>query len=202
MGRKHYSTVSSAVVSVAANQFFRFVRSRKVHSYKKFSSPRGSVCLSSPVPPIPSRPRTPSRTRLTSPCPRSLRLVRDLALAHRAAPVIFQPRPQALRVVLRVIVHTSVDIGVQLKGVRSGVERRRGVSGLKARDPGRRETPGEKVLKDRRPPRRRGRMGTSVRERARCRHLGSVVTASSSSNAIRHTAQSSDWLSSSIRFSS
>jgi len=33
---------------------------------------------------------------------------------------------------------------------------------LKARDPGRREMP-RKVLKDRRSPRRRGRMGTSVR---------------------------------------
>ena len=31
-------------------------------------------------------------------------------------------------------------VGVELKGVRSGVERHRGVSGLKARDPGRRET--------------------------------------------------------------
>ena len=31
------------------------------------------------------------------------------------------------------------DGGVELKGVRSGVERRRGVSGLKPRDPGRRE---------------------------------------------------------------
>ena len=41
-----------------------------------------------------------------------------------------------------------------------GVERRRG-RGLKARDPGRREAPG-KVLKDRRSPRERGRMGTSV----------------------------------------
>ena len=41
-----------------------------------------------------------------------------------------------------------------------GVERRRG-RGLKARDPGRRETPG-KVLKERRSPRQRGRMGTSV----------------------------------------
>ena len=42
-----------------------------------------------------------------------------------------------------------------------GVERRRG-RGLKAGDPGRRDTPGSKVLKDRRPPRQRGRMGTSV----------------------------------------
>ena len=50
-----------------------------------------------------------------------------------------------------------------MKGVRSGVERRRGVSGLKARDE-RRETPG-KVLKKRRSPRVRGRMGTSVRVR-------------------------------------
>eukprot|EP00982_Pelagococcus_subviridis_P010998 31046-Pelagococcus_subviridis.AAC.4 len=41
-----------------------------------------------------------------------------------------------------------------------GVERHRG-RGLKAGDPGRRETPG-KVLKDRRSPRQRGRMGTGV----------------------------------------
>jgi hypothetical protein len=40
---------------------------------------------------------------------------------------------------LRVIVHTSDDIGVELKGVRSGVERRRGASGLKARGDGRRD---------------------------------------------------------------
>ena len=59
--------------------------------------------------------------------------------------------------------YTSDDVGVELKGVRSGVERRRGVSGLKARDPGRRETnAGKKVLKERRSPRERGRMGTSV----------------------------------------
>ena len=51
--------------------------------------------------------------------------------------------------------------GAAFKGVRSGVERRRGVSGLKARDPGRRETTA-KVLKERRSPRERGRMGTSV----------------------------------------
>jgi hypothetical protein len=49
-----------------------------------------------------------------------------------------------------------------LKGVRSGVERRRGVSGLKAGG-GRRETTA-KVLKKRRSPRERGRMGTSVRD--------------------------------------
>ena len=52
------------------------------------------------------------------------------------------------------------DVGVKLKGVRSGVERRRG-RGLKARDPGRRDAPG-KVIKERRAPRERGRMGTSV----------------------------------------
>ena len=46
-----------------------------------------------------------------------------------------------------------------MKGVRGGVERRRG-RGLKARRE-RRKTTG-KVLKDRRSPRRRGRMGTSV----------------------------------------
>jgi hypothetical protein len=49
-----------------------------------------------------------------------------------------------------------------------GVERRRG-RGLKARR-GRRETTG-KVLKDRRSPRRRGRMGTSV-QNAPCRPDG------------------------------
>eukprot|EP00982_Pelagococcus_subviridis_P009106 30899-Pelagococcus_subviridis.AAC.8 len=47
--------------------------------------------------------------------------------------------------------------GRSLKGVRSGVERRRGTLG------GERRPPGRKVLKDRRSPRRRGRMGTSVR---------------------------------------
>jgi hypothetical protein len=52
------------------------------------------------------------------------------------------------------------DGGVVFKGVRSGVERRRW-RGLKARD-GRRDAPGSKVLKDRRSPRERGRMGTSV----------------------------------------
>ena len=41
---------------------------------------------------------------------------------------------------------------------------------MKARDPGRRETPGERVLKYRRPPRRRGRMGTSVNRRTRRVH--------------------------------
>ena len=50
-----------------------------------------------------------------------------------------------------------------MKGVRSGVESRRGVSGLKpAGDLGRRDAPEDKVLKDRRSPRERGRMGTSV----------------------------------------
>jgi len=52
------------------------------------------------------------------------------------------------------------NVGVEFIGVRSGVERRGG-RGLKARDPGRRDTTG-KVLKDRRSPRRRGRTGTSV----------------------------------------
>eukprot|EP00982_Pelagococcus_subviridis_P002468 18923-Pelagococcus_subviridis.AAC.1 len=51
------------------------------------------------------------------------------------------------------------DVRVELKGVRSGVERHRG-RGLKAR--GRRRDTPAKVLKDRRPPRQRDRMGTSV----------------------------------------
>eukprot|EP00982_Pelagococcus_subviridis_P015988 31442-Pelagococcus_subviridis.AAC.3 len=53
------------------------------------------------------------------------------------------------------------NVGVEFKGVRSGVERRRGVSGLKPWDPGRRDATG-KVLKERRSPRDRGRVGTSV----------------------------------------
>jgi hypothetical protein len=57
---------------------------------------------------------------------------------------------------------------VALKGVRSGVERRRGVSGLKPGDHGRRDAPGE-VLKDRRSHRERGRMGTSARDETRRR---------------------------------
>ena len=57
-----------------------------------------------------------------------------------------------------------------MKGVRSGVERRRGRV-LKPRC-GRRDAPA-KVLKDRRPPRERGRMGTSVfsSSRASCSYL-------------------------------
>ena len=62
---------------------------------------------------------------------------------------------------------------MELKGVRSGVERRRG-RGLKARDPGRRDTPG-KVLKDRRSPRERGRMGTSVVTERACSRCASTV---------------------------
>ena len=53
----------------------------------------------------------------------------------------------------------QAKVGVELKGVRSGVERRRGRV-LKARCK-RRDAPG-KVLKERRSPRERGRMGTSV----------------------------------------
>jgi hypothetical protein len=45
------------------------------------------------------------------------------------------------RAAMRTYRHSdSVNVGVEFKGVRSGVERRRGVSGLKPRDPGRRET--------------------------------------------------------------
>eukprot|EP00982_Pelagococcus_subviridis_P014550 31340-Pelagococcus_subviridis.AAC.13 len=53
----------------------------------------------------------------------------------------------------------QANVGVELKGASVGVERRRG-RGLKAGG-GRRDAPG-KVLKNRRPPRERGRMGTSV----------------------------------------
>eukprot|EP00982_Pelagococcus_subviridis_P008678 30861-Pelagococcus_subviridis.AAC.13 len=48
------------------------------------------------------------------------------------------------------------DGGVESKGVRSGAERRRGVSGLKPWDPGRRDAPGDKVLEKRRSARERG----------------------------------------------
>eukprot|EP00982_Pelagococcus_subviridis_P003216 24566-Pelagococcus_subviridis.AAC.1 len=58
---------------------------------------------------------------------------------------------------------TRANVGVELKGVRGGVERRRGVSGLTPRDPGGRDAPGRQVLKERRSPRERGRTGTSVR---------------------------------------
>jgi len=70
------------------------------------------------------------------------------------------------------------DGGVESKGVRSGAERRRGVSGLKPWDPGRRDAPGDKVLEKRRSARERGRTGTSVRRtrlsrpRARRRRRG------------------------------
>eukprot|EP00982_Pelagococcus_subviridis_P015879 31435-Pelagococcus_subviridis.AAC.3 len=50
---------------------------------------------------------------------------------------------------------------MESKGVGGGVERRRDVSGLKPRGSGRRDAPA-KVLKDRRSPRQRGRMGTST----------------------------------------
>eukprot|EP00982_Pelagococcus_subviridis_P005912 29895-Pelagococcus_subviridis.AAC.3 len=45
---------------------------------------------------------------------------------------------------MRRVPYEATNVGVEFKGVRSGVERRRGASGLKARDPGRRESPGEK----------------------------------------------------------
>eukprot|EP00982_Pelagococcus_subviridis_P006660 30234-Pelagococcus_subviridis.AAC.5 len=77
------------------------------------------------------------------------------------------PRPSRVRgrqpVVLRAVLAEGrsirSEVGVEFKGVRSGVERQRGRR-LNARD-GRRETPGEKVLKERRSPRERGRMSTS-----------------------------------------
>ena len=53
----------------------------------------------------------------------------------------------------------QANVGVELKGVRSGVERRRGRV-LKP-EAWRRDAPG-KVLKDRRAHRERGRVGTSV----------------------------------------
>ena len=83
----------------------------------------------------------------------------------RSALAAARPSPPFLFLLLRFlrVVPYEANVGVELKGVRSGVERRRG-RGLNARC-GRRDTPG-KVLKDRRSPRRRGRMWTSVRENA------------------------------------
>ena len=63
-----------------------------------------------------------------------------------------------------------VDVGVEFKGVRRGVERRRG-RGLNARDPGRRDATA-KVLKDRRSPRERDRMGTGVMIERACGRRG------------------------------
>ena len=59
-----------------------------------------------------------------------------------------------------------------MKGGRSGVERRRGVSGLKPARGGRRETPGLEVLKESRSTHQRGRMGTSVRNTHLVRAVG------------------------------
>ena len=56
---------------------------------------------------------------------------------------------------------TDGRAGVSEEASRAGRRRGRRGRGLKARDPGRRESPA-KVLKDRRSPRRRGRMGTSL----------------------------------------
>eukprot|EP00982_Pelagococcus_subviridis_P005507 29665-Pelagococcus_subviridis.AAC.2 len=101
-------------------------------------------------PPNIDRPPNPPHARRPSPpSPRSR--VTPAPVARRA-----DPEGHSIR----------ANVGVEFKGVRSGVERRRG-RGLKAGDPGRRDTLGEKVLKERRSPRRRGRMGTSVRDRAR-----------------------------------
>jgi len=88
-------------------------------------------------------------------------LARDSRLLSRRA------QRRDLRGVLRVEGPCeATNVGVEFKGVRSGVERRRGVSGLKAaRGDGRRDAPEDKVLnKDRRSPRQRGRMGTSVKK--------------------------------------
>jgi hypothetical protein len=58
--------------------------------------------------------------------------------------------------------YEAMIVGVEFKGVRGGVERRRGASGLKPSRGGRRDAPGEKVLKERRSQRERGRTATSV----------------------------------------
>eukprot|EP00982_Pelagococcus_subviridis_P006208 30015-Pelagococcus_subviridis.AAC.1 len=59
----------------------------------------------------------------------------------------------------------ATNVGAESRGVRyDGVVRRRGASGSKPRDPGRRDARGEvQVLKERRSPRGRGRTGTGVR---------------------------------------
>ena len=70
--------------------------------------------------------------------------------------------PRDLRDALRAIPYKAMS-GWRRSKASGRVERRRGVSGLEARDPGRRDTPGDEVLKERRSPRERGRMGTSLR---------------------------------------
>ena len=88
-------------------------------------------------------------------------ILRDLRRPVRVPPLQLRLRPRLPRRRRRRPEGRSIraNVGVELKGVRSGVERRRW-RGLKPGG-GRRDTTG-KVLKKRRSPRRRGRMGTSV----------------------------------------
>ena len=69
-----------------------------------------------------------------------------------------------------------MNVGVELKGVSGGVERRRGACvGIEIEGPWAErndQTPGSKVLKDRRSQRRRGRTGTGVNESERVPRVG------------------------------
>ena len=76
--------------------------------------------------------------------------------------------------------HTDRIDRVDRKASSDEFERRRGRGSMKARGDGRRETPGRKVLKKRRPPRQRGRMGTSVKTLERA----SASTARSTARAL------------------
>ena len=79
---------------------------------------------------------------------------------RHSSPTLSPPSSPPPGTYLMVVPYEATNVGVELKGVRGGVERRRG-RGLKAGG-GRTATPG-KVLKERRSPRGRGRMGTSAR---------------------------------------
>ena len=91
--------------------------------------------------------------RRSAPAPEAARDARSAEMS--LPPRTFSPCAVVTQLTSRYNALTGVKlkgVGVKLKGVRSGVERRRGASGSKPRDPGRRETnertPGEKVLKE------------------------------------------------------
>ena len=88
-----------------------------------------------------------------------LRRLRPLLLRHERVHRVVRPevqRPQETDEGRS----ARANVGAESKGVRSGVERHRGVPGSKPRGGKRERT--SKLLKDRRSPRGRGRVGTSL----------------------------------------
>eukprot|EP00982_Pelagococcus_subviridis_P011743 31116-Pelagococcus_subviridis.AAC.2 len=81
------------------------------------------------------------------------------AFVNASSPAVIPPPPKTFP-----LVNASCASLRESEAESKGVEVC--ASGLKARDPGRRDAPGEKVLKDRRSPRERGRVGTGVRQNA------------------------------------